>query len=220
MREGFLLDPDVAYFNHGELRRVPGRGLRRVPAAPARARARADGLLRPSLRRVRCSHARAALADVRRRARRRSRLHAERDVRAERGDPLAAHQAGGGDPHDEARVRRDPADARLHPRERRARRAGRADREHRDPHAGDRRLAHHVADGARAPGRGDLRGGAEARVSSRSSTARTSRATSRSTSRRSARTSTPATATSGCARRRARASCGHGPSTRSGSSRS
>ena len=32
------------------------------------------------------------------------------------------------------------------------------------------------------------------------------------------RTCTPATATSGCARRRARASCGHGPSTRTGSS--
>ena len=54
----------------------------------------------------------------------------------------------------------------------------------------------------------------------RSSTARTRPVTSRSTSRRSVRTSTPGTATSGCARRRAPGSCGRDPSTRAGSSRS
>ena len=53
-----------------------------------------------------------------------------------------------------------------------------------------------------------------------SSTAHTCPATFRSTSRRSAPTCMRATATSGCARRRARGSCGHSPSIRTGSSRS
>ena len=44
------------------LRRVPGRGLRGVPAAAARARARADGVPRPAVRRVACARRARALA--------------------------------------------------------------------------------------------------------------------------------------------------------------
>ena len=60
--------------------------------------------------------------------------------------------------------------------------------------------------GAAAAGRGDRRARRAQKGSSRSSTARTRSRRSTSTSPRSARTSTPATATSGCARRRAPAS--------------
>ena len=140
------------------LRRVPGRGLRRVPAAAARARARADGVPRAGGSTGAMHEARAALATFVGARADDLVFCPERDVCAQRGDPLAADPARGGDPHDEARVRRDRADARVHPRQRRARRAGRARRQHRHPDSRDRRLAHHVADGARPSGRGDLRG--------------------------------------------------------------
>ena len=135
MREGFLLDPEVAYFNHGSYGACPVEVFdeyQRLQLALER---------EPTEFLTRRFHERdgrraGGAGVVRRRAYGRSRVRAERDRRAERGDPLAADPAERGDPHDEARVRRDPADARVHPRERRARRAGGADREHRDPHAG------------------------------------------------------------------------------------
>ena len=45
MHPGFLLNPDVAYLNHGGYGALPGARLRRVPAIPARAGARAGRLL-------------------------------------------------------------------------------------------------------------------------------------------------------------------------------
>ena len=82
---------------------------------------------------------------------------------AQRGHPFPANPAERGDPHDEARVRSGPADARLHPRECRHGRARRTDREHRHPHTCRRLLAHHLTHSARSACRGDLRGGASGR---------------------------------------------------------
>ena len=164
MREGFLLDPDVAYFNHGSYGACPvevfadyQRWQLELERRPTEFLARRlDGAMYEA-RGVLAEFVGAHVDDLV--------FSTECDVCAQRGHPLPAHPARGGDPHDEARVRRDRADARVHPRERRARRARGADREHRDPNARDRRLPHHVADGARPSRRGDLRRGAEGRRS-------------------------------------------------------
>ena len=103
-------------------------------------------------------------------------------------------------------------------RERRSRRARRDRLEHRDPDARRRRLARHVADRARAAGRGDLR----RRSPCRSPLRRRRRPRAGPAPARprggSGRTCTRATATSGCALRRAPASCGRAASISSGSS--
>ena len=159
MRDGFLLDPGIAYFNHGGYGACPvevfeeyqrlQRELERDPTAfldPA-VRGRDVGAGTALAAFVGAARTTSSSCPTRRRARRRDPLRSRIRPRR-RSSPRSTNTA------------RSCA-ARVHPRERGPGRARRADREHRDPHARDRRLAHHVADRARASDRGDLRGGAE-----------------------------------------------------------
>ncbi len=127
MRDGFLLDPEVAYFNHGgygacpvevfdeyqrlqrELERAPTEFLaRRFAEAMREARAALGGVRRRGADDlVFCQNATSALNAVIRSLR----------IRPEEEILTTKHEYGA-----------DPADARVHPRERRPRRARRARR--------------------------------------------------------------------------------------------
>ena len=224
MRDGFLLDPDVVQLNHGSFGACPvpvfeeyqaiQRELEAGRRTSSRGRSRAGSGAAPE-RPGRLAEARASLAAfVGARAddlvfvpNATSGLNAViRSLRLEPGDEVltTAHEYGA--------ITRTWEFAGANARRLRAGRGRRADRA---AHARGLRLAHHLADGAASS---RWRRSARRRVRpacSRSWTARTRPGRSRSTSTRSARTSTRATATSGCARRRAPASCGLGRSSRS-----
>ena len=212
------------------VRRVPAARVRALPGLAARARARAGGVHRPP-RFPSCSP-RLAPRSPRTSARAADDLdlRPERHHRREHGRALARPAPGDEILATDARIRRPDVllatgvcERTVRATSRVARRPAHADvddlfaRRHR-AHARRLRLPRHVADRASLPVEDIVRPRARRRGSpSIVDGAHAPGHRSRSTSTRSAPTSTPATATSGCARRRAPASCTCVPSGRSAS---
>ena len=212
MRDGFLLDPQVTHLNHGSFGACPVpvfeeyQALQReLECGPTDfftrkvARWFWGGEERPG----RLAEARAALAAFVGARDGGPRLRSERDLRPERGHPLAAPRSPG---TRSSRPRTSTARSRAHGSSS-GRRSSSASRTRSWRGSGRERARSPSRTSRRRPrcssrSRRSARRRAR-RACSRSSTARTRRDRFRSTSSRSARTSTRATATSGCALRRA-----------------
>ena len=218
VKESFLLDPSVVYLNHGSFGACPRpvfeayqRWQRELERQPVEFLALERGF--PAL----LDEARRALAAYVGADPENLAFAPNATLGAERGRPLARARARRRGAPRRRRVRRHGAAVGVRPSAHRRDDRASAVRRPRTRAAHARRLllAHRVVDRARQRPRRARRRDARGGHAARSSTARTHRARSTSTSRRSARTSTRATATSGCARRRARASSTRGPRRRS-----